>query len=89
MLHIKQRWSRDFYNFGALKYIANVENIVIYLNQIGSEFLPANFSLSYFVRQFIDSAHLFPPIRVYHRQGDQIGRIFADWALFTLDSFLN
>jgi hypothetical protein len=37
-----------------------VENIiVIYLNRIGSEFLTANFSLSYFVRQFIDSAHLF------------------------------
>jgi hypothetical protein len=45
-----------------------VENItVIYLSQIGSEFLPANFSLSYFVCQFIDSAHLFSPIRVYHR----------------------
>jgi hypothetical protein len=43
-----------------------VENIiVIYLNQIGSQFLPANFPLSYFDRQIINSAHLFPPIRVY------------------------
>jgi hypothetical protein len=43
-----------------------VENIiVIYLNRIGSEFLPANFPLSYFVRQIIDSAHLFQPIRIY------------------------
>jgi hypothetical protein len=44
-----------------------VENIiVIYLSRIGSEFLPANFSLSYFVCPFLGSAHLFPPIRVYH-----------------------
>jgi hypothetical protein len=54
--------------FGTLQndMSGSVENIiVIYLNRIGSEFLPANFPLSYFVRQIIDSAHLFPPIRVY------------------------
>jgi hypothetical protein len=39
-----------------------VENIiVIYLNRIGFEFLPANFSLSYFDRQFLGSAHLLSP----------------------------
>jgi hypothetical protein len=43
-----------------------VENIIaIYLNWIGSKFLTANFPLSYFVRQIINSAHLFTPIRVY------------------------
>jgi hypothetical protein len=47
------------------RYVENI--IVIYLNRIGSEFLPANFPLSYFVRQIIDSAHLFLPIRVYQR----------------------
>jgi hypothetical protein len=55
----------DFMDPFRLKLSA--ENIiVIYLNRIGSEFLPANFSLSYFAPQFINSAHLFPPIRVYH-----------------------
>jgi hypothetical protein len=45
----------------------SVENIiVIYLNRIGSEFLPANISLSYSARQFLGSAHLFPPIRDHH-----------------------
>jgi hypothetical protein len=42
----------------------NVENIfVIYL--VGSKFIPANFPLSYFDRQIIDSTHLFPRIRFY------------------------
>jgi hypothetical protein len=44
--------------------VKSVENIiVIYL--VGSDpSFPANFLLSYFYRQIIDSAHLFLPIRV-------------------------
>jgi hypothetical protein len=33
-------------------------------SRIGSEFIPANFPLSYFVRQIIDSSHLLPWIRL-------------------------
>jgi hypothetical protein len=48
-----------------MSYVSVENVIVIYLNWIGSKFLPANFPLSYFARQFLGSAPFYSPIRVY------------------------